>query len=92
MTSRLMAFTTTAGEVHNVKNASRSAPAKALAFYVEKKGTKLEDLLVSSEITLWAVRQESRWRDRCACFARWLGIARVLDVNRDLAHLRVNTL
>lgn len=38
------AFTTTAGEVHNVKNASSSAPAKALAFYVAKKGAKLEDL------------------------------------------------
>jgi len=37
-------FTTVAGEVHNVKNASSSAPAKALAFYVAKKGTRLEDL------------------------------------------------
>jgi hypothetical protein len=48
--------------------------------------------LGSSEITLWAVRQESLWRDRCACFARWLAIPRVLDVNRDLAHLWVNEL
>ena len=38
------AFTTSAGEVHNVKNASTTAPAKALAFYVAKKGTKLEEL------------------------------------------------
>src|ERR1019366_5784818 len=38
------AFSTTAGEVHNVKNASSSAPAKALAFYVAQKGTPLEDL------------------------------------------------
>jgi quercetin dioxygenase-like cupin family protein len=38
------AFTTSAGEVHNVKNASSSEPAKALAFYVAKKGAKLEDL------------------------------------------------
>ena len=38
------AFTTVADEVHNVKNASSSAPAKALAFYVSKKGTRLEDL------------------------------------------------
>lgn len=38
------AFTTTAGEVHNVKNASKTAPAKALAFYVARKGAKLEDL------------------------------------------------
>lgn len=38
------AFTTTAGEVHNVKNASKTEPAKALAFYVAKKGAKLEDL------------------------------------------------
>ena len=38
------AFTTTDGEVHNVKNASKTEPAKALAFYVAKKGAKLEDL------------------------------------------------
>ena len=38
------AFTTSAGEVHNVKNASSSDPAKAIAFYVAKKGAKLEDL------------------------------------------------
>jgi quercetin dioxygenase-like cupin family protein len=38
------AFTTTAGEVHNVKNASSSAPAKALAFYIAKKGAKVEAL------------------------------------------------
>ena len=38
------AFTTSAGEVHNVMNASKTAPAKALAFYVAKKGTKMEDL------------------------------------------------
>jgi quercetin dioxygenase-like cupin family protein len=37
-------FTTSAGEVHNVKNASKTAPGKALAFYVAKKGAKLEDL------------------------------------------------
>ena len=43
------AFTTTAGEVHNVKNASSSAPAKALAFYVEKKGTKLDHLSVPAK-------------------------------------------
>lgn len=43
------AFTTVAGEVHNVKNASSSAPAKALAFYVEKKGTRLEDLSVPAK-------------------------------------------
>lgn len=38
------AFHTTAGEVHNVKNANADAPGKALAFYVVKKGTPLEDL------------------------------------------------
>ena len=38
------AFTTSAGEVHNVKNASKTEPGKALAFYVAKKGAKLEDL------------------------------------------------
>ncbi len=43
------AFTTVAGEVHNVKNASSSAPAKALAFYVEKKGTPLEELSVPAK-------------------------------------------
>jgi quercetin dioxygenase-like cupin family protein len=43
------AFHTAAGEVHNVKNASASAPAKALAFYIEKKGTKLEDLSVPAK-------------------------------------------
>jgi quercetin dioxygenase-like cupin family protein len=43
------AFTTTAGEVHNVKNASSSAPAKALAFYIAKKGTRLEDLSVPAK-------------------------------------------
>ena len=40
------AFTTAAGEVHNVKNASASGPAKALAFYIAKKGARLEDLAV----------------------------------------------
>ena len=43
------AFTTAAGEVHNVKNASGSAPAKALAFYVAKKGAHLEDLAVPAK-------------------------------------------
>jgi quercetin dioxygenase-like cupin family protein len=43
------AFTTVDGEVHNVKNASSSAPAKALAFYVAKKGTGLEDLSVPAK-------------------------------------------
>ena|SRR5438477_11591504 len=42
-------FTTAAGEVHNVKNASSSAPAKALAFYVAKKGTRLDDLSVPAK-------------------------------------------
>lgn len=40
------AFKTAAGEVHNVKNASASAPGKALAFYIAKKGTPLEGLSV----------------------------------------------
>jgi quercetin dioxygenase-like cupin family protein len=43
------AFQTVAGEVHNVKNASASAPAKALAFYVAKKGARLEDLAVPAK-------------------------------------------
>lgn len=40
------AFSTVAAEVHNVKNASSSEPAKALAFYVAKKGARLEELSV----------------------------------------------
>jgi quercetin dioxygenase-like cupin family protein len=43
------AFTTVAGEVHNVKNASSSMPATALAFYVAKKGSRLEDLSVPAK-------------------------------------------
>jgi quercetin dioxygenase-like cupin family protein len=43
------AFHTSAGEVHNVKNASASSPAKALAFYVAKKGAALEDLSVPAK-------------------------------------------
>jgi quercetin dioxygenase-like cupin family protein len=43
------AFQTTAGETHNVKNASATAPCKALAFYVAKKGARLEDLSVPAK-------------------------------------------
>jgi quercetin dioxygenase-like cupin family protein len=43
------AFSTAAGEVHNVKNASTTAPGKALAFYVAKKGTALEALSVPAK-------------------------------------------
>ena len=43
------AFTTVAGEVHNVRNASSSAPATAMAFYVAKKGARLEDLSVPAK-------------------------------------------
>jgi quercetin dioxygenase-like cupin family protein len=43
------AFTTSAGQVHNVKNASSTEPAKALAFYVAKKGARLEDLSVPAK-------------------------------------------
>jgi hypothetical protein len=35
--------------VHNVKNASKTEPAKALAFYVAKKGAKLEELSVPAK-------------------------------------------
>lgn len=38
------AFQTKPGEVHNVKNASPTAPGKALAFYVARKGASLQDL------------------------------------------------
>jgi quercetin dioxygenase-like cupin family protein len=43
------AFTTSAGEVHNVKNASATAPAKALAFYIAKKGAGLDDLAIPAK-------------------------------------------
>lgn len=43
------AFQTVAGEVHNVKNASATAPCKALAFYIAKKGTTLDDLSVPAK-------------------------------------------
>ena len=43
------AFSTAAGEVHNVKNASNKEPAKALAFYVAKKGTKLDELSIPAK-------------------------------------------
>lgn len=43
------AFSTVSGEVHNVKNASASAPAQALAFYIAKKGARLEDLAVPAK-------------------------------------------
>ena len=42
-------FQTRAGEVHNVKNASASAPVKALAFYIAKKGTAIEGLSVPAK-------------------------------------------
>jgi quercetin dioxygenase-like cupin family protein len=42
-------FTTVDGQVHNVKNASKTEPAKALAFYVAKKGAKLEELSVPAK-------------------------------------------
>jgi quercetin dioxygenase-like cupin family protein len=38
------AFSTVAGEVHNVKNASATEPGKAIVFYVASKGTTLEGL------------------------------------------------
>jgi len=43
------AFQTVAGEVHNVKNASTTEGAKALAFYIAKKGAKLEDLSIPAK-------------------------------------------
>ena len=38
------AFQTSAGEIHNVKNASATATGKALVFYVAKKGAELDEL------------------------------------------------
>ena len=43
------AFQTKAGEVHNVKNASATAPCKALAFYVAKPGTPMEELSIPAK-------------------------------------------
>src|SRR6202048_1152376 len=43
------AFTTAAGDVPNWKSASSTAPEKALAFYVAKKGARLEDLSVPAK-------------------------------------------
>ncbi len=43
------AFTTAAGDVHNVKNASDTAPGKALAFYIAAEGTALEELSQPAE-------------------------------------------
>jgi quercetin dioxygenase-like cupin family protein len=43
------AFTTSAGEVHNVKNASKTEECKALAYYVAKKGARLEELSVPAK-------------------------------------------
>jgi quercetin dioxygenase-like cupin family protein len=43
------AFKTAAGEVHNVKNANAGAPGKALAFYIAKKGTSVENLSVPAK-------------------------------------------
>ena len=48
-------FSIVAGEVHNVKNASASAPAKALTFYVAQKGTSLQDLGVGTHPSLDSV-------------------------------------
>lgn len=42
-------FTTVAGEVHNVKNASDESPVRALAFYVAQTGTTLDALSVAAE-------------------------------------------
>lgn len=42
-------FMTVDGQVHNVMNASKTEPAKALAFYVAKKGAKLEELSVPAK-------------------------------------------
>ncbi len=42
-------FQTAAGEVHNVKNASATAPGKAIAFYIAKKGTPMEELSVPAK-------------------------------------------
>src|SRR5271166_5670093 len=43
------AFTTSPGEVHNVKNASKTEECKALAYYVAKKGARLEELSVPAK-------------------------------------------
>jgi quercetin dioxygenase-like cupin family protein len=43
------AFTTSKGEVHNVKNGSDTEPVRALAFYIAKTGASLEDLAVPAQ-------------------------------------------
>ncbi len=43
------AFQTSAGEVHNVKNASADSPGKALAFYIAKAGATIEDLSLPAQ-------------------------------------------
>lgn len=43
------AFTTSPGQVHNVKNASKTEECKALAYYVAKKGAQLEELSVPAK-------------------------------------------
>jgi quercetin dioxygenase-like cupin family protein len=43
------AFSTAPGEVHNVKNASKTEECKALAYYVAKKGAHLEELSVPAK-------------------------------------------
>ena len=43
------AFHTSKGQVHNVKNASAEKGGKALAFYIAKKGAKLEGLSTPAE-------------------------------------------
>ncbi len=43
------AFHTSAGEVHNVRNAGATETGKALVFYVAKKGTALAELSVPAK-------------------------------------------
>ena len=43
------AFTTSPGEVHNVKNASATEACKAMAFYVAKKGARLKELSIPAK-------------------------------------------
>ena len=65
------AFTTVAGEVHNVKNTSSSAPAKALAFYVAKKGARLEEPLGPGEIGIAGrLGEETAHSEGYVCLAR----------------------
>ena len=53
-----------------MRNASKTAPVKALAFYVAKKGARMEDLAVPAEVRTSGPSerlQRSFPRNTCPC-------------------------